>query len=255
MIPHRCCLNVPHAVAHLAGMQPLVAQVWSSVTSDCALLSQRPAFTHITGSEHDMPTDQGIAHPEDPPPRPRQGTPPAFAQHNMQPALFVGHAPASCEDSPNEQSMSVSFSDLVSKTLTTLGWVAETGRSSMLHHHRHACNQSQSTPHARIQLLRRETASAMQGEGGQHNLWSDTQDQPQLEDNHNNVLEGLDLALVEGSAGQLQPAPWHQPGPEYYEYMGKATDPLSLKPCSVPFAQHQPAASALLCHAHQRLHV
>ena len=40
-------------------------------------------------------------------------------------------------------------------------------------------------------LLQRETGSAMQGEGSQH--WYDTQDQPQLKDNHNDVLQGLDL--------------------------------------------------------------
>ncbi|CAK0787382.1 hypothetical protein CVIRNUC_010602 [Coccomyxa viridis] len=33
----------------------------------------------------------------------------------------------------------------------------------------------------------------------------------------NDGLQGLDLALAEGSAGQLQHAPWHHP--EYYEYM------------------------------------
>lgn len=71
----------------------------------------------------------------------------------------------------------------------------------------------------------------------------------------NDGLQGLDLALAEGSAGQLQHAPWHHP--EYYEYMGKATDPLSLKPRPLIFAQHPlaPAASATLCHAHQGPHV
>ena len=69
----------------------------------------------------------------------------------------------------------------------------------------------------------------------------------------NDVLQGLDLALAEGSAGQLQHAPWHHP--EYYEYMGKATDPLSLKPCPLIFAQHPPAASATLCHARRGPHV